>query len=621
MPMARTRSSMLCGVLWISVLAAAPATPDFLLPTNAAPKSYRIDLTIDPSRDAFDGWARIDVEMSTPSATIWLNAKDLTVEEASVEAGGRTLAARTETAAGEFLALDLPAPVGPGPVALSIRYRGLLSDKQLVGPYRKQVEGDWYVFTTFTPIEARRAFPCFDEPRFKTPWQFTIHVPRGLKAFTNARALGEVDETAGLKAIHFARTEPLPAEVVAFAVGPFDVYDGGKVASGVPIRVITPRGLGAEGKEAATATGEVLPRLEAYTGIPYPFGKLDHVALPEGAYGAVENPGLITYRQRSLLLAPAQDTPERRRSLRALQAHEIGHQWFGDMVTQATWQDVWLSEGFATWFSAKVMDEELPPARRLLSSITARERIMAVDDGPRTRPVRLAMKDRAGMKDVYNRIVYQKGAAVLLMLEDWLGEARFRDGLRGYLRAHRFKNASTADLAAALRWATGTDPSPVMHAFLDQTGIPVVRAEVRCAPGKAHVVFEQTNAAHQWTVPVCWKADGAAATCTVLDTPRREIETPPGAACPAWIYPNAGGSGYYRSEWTAAGLNGLAARGLEQLSPAERLTLAYDLRAAQKAGRMDAKAVEPLLAKLAADPDAEVSRAAREGVPAIRRPQ
>ncbi len=617
--MVRNRST-LCLLLWINVVVAAPAPPDFLLPTNAVPKAYRIDLTIDPNRASFDGVARIDVEMSAPAATIWLNAKDLTVDAASVEAGGRTLPARTETAGGEFLALNLDAPVGPGPAVLSIRYRGILSDKQLVGPYRKQLSGDWYVFTTFTPIEARRAFPCFDEPRFKTPWQFTIHVPRQLKAFTNGRSLREAEEPNGTKAVEFARTEPLPAEVVAFAAGPFDVYDGGSVTD-VPIRVITPRGLGAEGKEAANATHEVLPRLEAYTGIPYPYGKLDHVALPEGAYGAVENPGLITYRQRALLLTPADDTPERRRVLRALQAHEIGHQWFGDLVTQATWHDVWLSEGFATWFAAEVMDEELPPARRLLSSITARERIMAVDESPRTRPVRLVMKDRAGMKDVYNRIVYQKGAAVLEMLEGWLGADRFRTGLRGYLHEHRFAIATTADLAGAFRSAAGTDPSAVMHAFLDQTGIPVVRAEMRCEPGKPRVVLEQTNAAHQWTIPVCWEAEGASRTCTVLDTARREIELPAGAHCPSWIYPNAGGSGYYRSEWTTDELSALAARGLDQLSLAERLTLAYDLRAARKAGHMDAQAVDSLLGKLAADPDAEVSRAAREGVPALRRPQ
>ena len=215
--------------------------------------------------------------------------------------------ARSHPGSGERIGIDGGQPL-TGPATIRITYQGRLDDKALGGPYRRKVEGEWYAYTTFTPIEARRAFPCFDEPRFKTPWDISIRVKREHKAFSNGREISETEEPNGWKLVKFATTEPLPAEMVAFAVGPFDVYDGGVAGHGTPVRVITAKGHAAEGHAAAQATAAILPRLEAYTGIPYAFGKLDHLALPAGAFGAVENPGLITYRTRNLLIPPNQET-------------------------------------------------------------------------------------------------------------------------------------------------------------------------------------------------------------------------------------------------------------------------------------------------------------------------
>ena len=322
------------------------------------------------------------------------------------------------------------------------------------------------------------------------------------------------------------------------------------------------------------------------------------------------------YRNRALLAAPPDDTPEKAHAIRSLQAHEVGHQWFGDLVTQATWDDVWLSEGFATWFSAKVMDQEQPPARKHLASVAARERIMAVDASTRTRPVRLPMTSREDTKGVYSQIVYQKGGAILLMLDGWLGEERVQKGLQLYLKDHAYGAAATDDLAAALRRGSGTDPKAVMHSFLDQIGIPTVSARAQCESGKqVKVLLEQTNPSRTWTIPVCWSAEGARPGCTVLDGPQREVTLAASATCPAWIYPNAGGTGYYRSEWSAPQLAALAASGLEKLSAPERLTLAYDIRAQQKAGRLDAAAGQAILEKLASDPVPEVSNAAKGAPP------
>jgi len=561
----------------------------FTLPDDVIPKKHIVELTIDPARDTFTGWIQIEVNLTKPTAVIGLNAKNLTVEASSIVWQGRAIPAQADVG-DETIHLLLPhlSTIGPGAATISIRYKGKLDETAIVGPYRNKVADDWYAFTTFTPIDARRAFPCFDEPRFKTPWELSIRVKRTDKAFSNAAQVSETDEPNGMKLVKFAPTVPLAAEVVAFCVGPFDVYEGAPAGHGTPIRIISAKGQREQSKLAAQASVDVLPRLEAYTGIPYPYGKLDHVAVPEFKFGAVENPGLITYKASALLLSPVDNETEKARRIRSLQAHEVGHQWFGDMVTQATWDDVWLSEGFATWFSAKVMDQEQPPARKLLASVAARERIMATDAGPRTRPVRLEMHSRKDTDGVYSQIVYQKGAAILVMLDGWLGEDRVRAGLHEYLNAHKFGNATTADLESAL-----SGSRPVLDSFLNQTGIPSIRA--KCTD--AHVLIEQTNATRNWTIPVCWRGEGIATICTVLDSDRKEI---PVKSCPAWIYPNAGGSGYYRTEWSSDPMLDVT-----KLTAAERLTLVYDLRASKNI-------TAPLLKTLSTDPEPEIAKAATD---------
>jgi alanyl aminopeptidase len=606
--------SRLCNLLvCFACLCAWGAPPDFLLPDGVVPTKHTIELTVDPARNTFRGWARIAVDFERPQSEVWLNGKDLVLEQASIDFRGKTHKTRARAVAGEFIRLIPDRPIGPGPAVLSIRYRAPLSDQTASGPFRKQVEDRWYAFTVFTPIDARRAFPCFDEPRFKTPWEMSIRVRRVNQAFANAPQLSETAQSGGMKLVRFAVTEPLAAEVVAFAVGPFDIWDGGEAGvKHTPVRVITPRGHREEGREAALATAEILPRLEKYTGLPYPWQKLDHIALPAGAFGATENPGLITYRSRGLLIVPGTQDPERLWSLRSVETHEIGHQWFGNLVTQAAWEDVWLSEGFATWLAAKIMDQDEPDTRRHLNAIEARERIMALDAGPETRPVRLTIKSRAGMKSVYSQIVYQKGAAVLLMLENWLGEDRFQQGLRAYLKAHALANATTDDFTAALAGATNTDLSPVMHSFLDQTGVPTVRGTVECSSGKTPgIVIEQIDSPTQWALPVCWRADGIEPSCTVLESARREVALPPNSACPAWILMNANGAGYYRTAWSPAQVTAIASV-LDRLTAAERLTLVYDLAALPARDF-----AQPIFKKLLLDPEPEIVHAVAQ-VPDLR---
>ena len=599
-------------LLSLASVCALGAPPDFLLPDDVIPVKQRLELTIDPARSSFQGFAQIEIRLQKARSEIWLNGKDLSIRFASIEFSGKTQTARAQSVSGEFIRLAVNQAVGPGHATLSLRYRAPLSAKAVSGPFRKKVEGRWYAFTVFTPIDARRAFPCFDEPRFKTPWELSIRVKRTDKAFANAPEISETNEPRGTKLARFASTQPLPAEVVAFAVGPFEVWDGGRAGQKqIPVRVITPMGHAAEGKEAALATAEILPRLESYTGLPYPWEKLDHIALPEGAFGATENPGLITYRSRGLLIAAGDHRPERRAAVRAVEAHEIAHQWFGNLVTQASWKDVWLSEGFATWLAAKILDQDEAPALAHLSALAARERIMAADSGAGAQAVRTAINSREDLKSVYNRFVYQKGAAVLFMLENWLGEGRFEASLQAYLKSHAMANATTSDLAAALSGATNRDPGRVMHSFLDLLGFPSVSMDVRCQPGAApRIVFQQSGTNTPWAVPVCWRGDGVATSCTVLDSLRGEVDLSPNSACPAWVFPNAGGAGYYRTLWTGRQLAAITGA-LDQLSPAERITLVYDLAALSKAGSLSTGLVEPVLGHLASDPEPKIAHAAR----------
>lgn len=602
------RLALACA-LAAALFGATPPPPGFQLSNDVVPLKYNVQLTIDPSRDTFEGILSIRLDIRKPTSVIWLNAKDI---EPDKDSGldlkeDVVISARTRVVNKELIAIDIPREIS-GVWTLVLKYRAHLDDKGVLGAYRRKVDGNWYVYTTFTPIEARRAIPCFDDPRFKTPWEIRIRVPQDQQAFANAPQIEDMPAPDGTKFVRFAETKPLPSELVAFAVGPFDVYEGRPAGHDTPVRVITPKGHAADGKAAAEAAVAVLPRLEEYTGIPYPFGKLDYVALADGAFGAVENPGLITYLARELLMMPGTDTISRTHSLRLLEAHELGHQWFGDLVTQSSWADVWLSEGFATWISEKVMDQEDRPERAHLSWMPARERIMRVDDSPRTRPVRVQPGDREGSKDIYNRFVYDKGAAVLLMLEGWLGEMKMRDGARAYLRDHQFGNAAMPDLASELKLASGVDPSAVMHSFLDSAGLPRVSVQVECTPSPRLKIRQTGSSPAPPAIPVCYRGAGFTQSCSVLDSASRDVDLPKGSACPTWVEPNAGGTGYYRTSWTA---EQLAALPLTQLSPAERLMLVYDL-AAQPANRAAARAT---LTKLAADSEPEIAKAAQDALP------
>src|SRR5579885_587089 len=586
-------------VLALAAQAALAATsaPTFRLPDVAEPKQESLDITIVPDSAEFHGEARLEIVLKTAVSVLWLNAKDLSIRQVAVQRAGRAKKVAT-VVNGEFLGLQFEAPAAPGALEARIQYSARLDDKTNSGLHRKKSGGDWYAYTTFTPIEARRAFPCFDEPRYKTNWRVTLHVPRADMALANSPAIEEANEPGAMKKVVFAETPPLAPSVVAFAVGPFETIEAGVAgATRTPVRVIAPRGRGREAAAARTATAGILDSLESYVGRPYPWAKLDHLAVPDMAFGAVENPGLIMYRERVLLAAPERDTAERRRIMRATMAHELAHQWFGNLVTPVWWDDVWLSEGIATWLGGNVADLELPEFERGVAAAARRHRMMMMDSTARARPVRLEMNSREDMQGVYSPVVYEKAAAILSMLEEWIGRAPFRAAMRRYVAAHANGNAAVADFAAAIRTTTGQDPSPVLRSFLDRPHAPQLRASVRCGSGAGSLVIEQTGPA--WTVPVCWHDSAGGRSCVVVDR-ERSVQALDG--CPVWLWPNAAGVGYYRSAPDPRTLEAVVEKGYSELSAAERVALAGDLVAATVNGSESAGDILRLLPAIARDP-------------------
>jgi len=572
---------------------------EFRLPKSALPLSYKLDLTIRPEEATFAGRVLIDIELKEQVQLIWLNAKDLTIQEIHVRLGGIPKTASWRTS-GEFLAIEVGEPMGPGAVQLEIRYIAPLdhkTDKTDVGAYHKKSANDWYVYTSFFAIDARRAVPCFDEPEYKTPWTIVLHVKRDDVAVSNAPAISTEEEPEGMKRVEFAPTQPLPSEMIAFAVGPFDVVDAGVAGQKrIPVRIITPRNRASEAGSASRATAELLPLLEQYTGIPYPWDKLDHLAVLE-MHGAEENPGLITYRAEELLAATSADTPLHERAMRRTMTHEMAHQWFGNLVTQSWWDDVWLSEGFATWLQNKISDAQLPAFERGLQITWLRDFLLLTATVDK-RPVRVSVHNRKENDAVYDLIVYWKGACILQMLEDWIGAEGLQRALHRYLSDHAFKAATSQDLVNAIAQETRIDTGPVLFGLLDRTGAPTLHFSVEGSGGAENLIVKQS--AKAWTLPVCIHVQGVKPHCELVSASRTELAL---SGQPRWIWPNAYGSGYYRSALTGALFDRLMKAGYAELDGPERLALTGDLESLTNSGDLPAAITMKFLPQIAKDVD------------------
>ncbi|MCB9786873.1 MAG: ERAP1-like C-terminal domain-containing protein [Deltaproteobacteria bacterium] len=584
---------------------AAPPGPELpdgnaRLDDRVTPLGYTLDLAVDPSGTTFSGEATIEVAVREATRTVRLHAEDMTRLEATVRQGERAMPAAVVTGPHGGLELALAEPLAPGTATLTFSYEAPLPEVP-IGLYRVRADGRPYAYTQFEPLEARKAFPCFDQPSFKAPFATTLRVPTGMVALSNAPETARETLDGGQTAFRFAPTPPLPTYLVAFAVGDFDVVAAPEGAiPKVPLRVITTKGKGAMAAWTLARTPRILGALTDWFGRPYPFAKLDLVAVPNFGAGAMENAGLVTFRERFLLLDGDAATQDERLDSESIIAHELAHMWFGDLVTMPWWDDIWLNEAFATWMATRVVATVSPDAGARLSALRSTGFVMGLDSLANTRAIRQPIRDGGDVYNAFDGITYVKGRAILQMLESWLGEDAFRQGVRSYLDAHARGTATTADLLAALSAASGKPVEQTVSGFLDQPGVPLLDVALKCATGKvapATLELSQTRyealgtavpAGEPWRVPVCVRYElrgKVLRECFRLDGPEATV-TLGAPGCPAWLHPNAQEQGYYRWTMGAEALAGLAGPLRGKLLPEERVALPGHVMALLRAGRL-----------------------------------
>jgi alanyl aminopeptidase len=573
--------------------AAGPQNGLFRLPAGIRPTAQSVSLEVDPAQPRFSGSTDIQLRVDSPLRDFWVSARELHVRGAFLQQGGERWPVTLEPDDARGAArVRSPRSLPAGEAVLHVDFDAEFNPR-LVGLYRVKSTGGWAAYTQFESIDARRAFPCFDEPSFKVPWTVELTVPAGLQAFGNTPVLEETAAAQGARRVRFATTRPLPSYLVAFTVGDFDVISPPPLPPSavrdrpLQVRGIAPKGRGGELSTALAASAGLLPRLEQWFGIPFPYPKLDHVAAPDFPYGGMENAGLIVYTDIALLADPRKASRDERLTVAWVMAHEMAHQWFGDLVTMRFWDDKWLNESFATFMQSEVVVPWDPSLHYELDRLEETLRAMANDELDTARPIRQPIHGESEIAGTDDAVLYPKGSAVLAMFSARLGPERFRGAIRDYLLAHADGNATTEDLLAAL---DRVDPSvgPSFRTFIDQPGLPRVSAALSCTGGEGRLALRQERALPEgsrarrdllWRVPVCVRVEGRdAPLCTDLNGPARTLSLP--GACPRWVHPNAGAAGYYRWLLPPSGLEALLERGWPALSRAERISAANTVVAA-----------------------------------------
>jgi aminopeptidase N len=545
--------------------AATGAVPLGRLPAAARPIAYRIELTVLPESQGFSGHTEIDVTIVKPTRSLYLHGLGLKMQNAVASVRGAPVAARwTEVDPSGVVRLDFASPLPAGRTTLTFDYTApFMTGSE--GLYHAKVGDDWYAWTQMEPIDARRMFPGFDEPGFKTPFTLGITTRKDLKAFANTPEVRTTAAADGLVRHEFAASRPLPTYLVAIAVGDFDVVAGPAPANSVRTSVLPYRVIATKGQKARLATAAVegpktLALHEDYFGIPYPYEKLDQIASPV-MQGAMENAGLVAYNDTILLLSP-DAPPSQRRGFGTVVAHELAHQWFGDLVTPVWWTDIWLNESFAEWAGNRVGEIWDPKLGTGVSQLSEALDAMEIDSLPGGRPIRQPIATNAEIASAFDSITYQKGGQVLTMVERYLGPDKFRAGVRNHLTRFAYGNATAEDFFASMAKGSG-DPGivPVFQSFVNQTGVPVVTIRPqgkgwRLTQARYRPIGVGAAKPQVWTLPFCVSEGGSTEpTCTLMRGPNATMTLKGGGLA----VPNAGGAGYYRYSLTDTGWRPLIA--------------------------------------------------------------
>ena len=583
------------------------------LPPDVRPTDYELHLHPDLEAGTFQGEVAIAVEIGRPRAAVTLHAVDLAVRDATVRIGETDIPARVRVdRAEETVTLHPRRRLPAGPAVLRLRFAGRLGT-HLRGLYGARSGDHRYAFTQCETADCRRIMPCFDEPSFKARFRVAVTARDGDTVLSNAPIENEERLGAGLRRVRFAPTPPLSTYLLALAIGPLEATTPRRCGT-TPVRVWHVPGKGhlaAFGLEAAV---ESLRRLEAYFDLPYPYAKLDLVAVPDFEAGAMENAGAVFFRETLLLLDPATASlPERKRAAEVI-AHELAHMWYGDLVTMAWWDDLWLNEAFATWMAYRVVDDWKPEWRMWHGFEHDRASALALDALTSTHPIYAPVRSVAEATENFDLITYEKGAAVVRMLEHWLGPETFRDGVRRYIRRHREGNAVAADLWRALSEASGRDVARVAQAWIVQPGFPLVSTRLGGARTPALAVRQErffadprvaaTRRRTRWPVPLVVKLPGGAVHRALVEGAQATVRLP--GARPSWYCANAEAGGFFRVRYDAQNQVALREHAQQALTAVERLALVGDQWALVRADRERIERFLELVAVLGDERDHDV---------------
>ena len=585
----------LCGLLVLGMSLAAGAQR---LPDTVTPHHYILKFTPDLKTAKFAGEETIHGDVNRPTREIVLNALEIEFQKVTVQAlpGGPVQTAKvTLQPEQETATFTVEQELPKGLVEIKVEYTGTLND-QLRGLYLSKSDTRRYAMTQMEPTDARRAFPCWDEPAYKAPFNISVVADQGDTAISNGKI--EKDEPGpgpGKHTITFAMTPKMSTYLVALGVGDFKCVEGS--ADGIPVRICTTPDKVELGKVALESAEHILHFYNQYYSIKYPYGKLDVVASPDFSAGAMENTADIVYREALLLVDERTASPDFRKLVADVLAHEMAHQWFGDLVTMKWWDDIWLNEGFATWMSPKPVRAWHPEWNNRMDEVRSDNEAKAVDSLAATRAIRTPANTPAEISGLFDAIAYSKTAAVLRMVESYVGPETYRQGVNQYLQDHAYGNATAEDFWNTIARVSGKPVDKIMKSFVDQPGVPLLSVSAKCAGGFTTVELKQQRffydrkgmeAANNelWQIPVCLKtlgASGQVETQCELLTRKEQSFTLKG--CAPWVAGNAEALGYYRTAYAPQDYAKLTAAVETNLSAEEQVALVADQWALVREGR------------------------------------
>ena len=582
-----------------------PASDAVVLPETARPSKYRIKLQPDLKNFTFDGEQSVDLLILEATSTIVLNSIDLEISNTTLHANGTTLTSKSVTIDkdAETATLDFGETIQPGDARLEMVFTGGLNDK-LMGFYRSEYtsqdgETRYLATTQFEPTDARRAFPCWDEPAKKATFEVTLVFSDEYQAVSNTPVVEEAVPGPGLKSVRFAETPIMSTYLLVFIVGNLTSIEE-RAAGGTTVGVWTTPGKEDQASFALDTSVKLLSYFNEYFGIPYPLPKLDHIAIPDFAAGAMENWGAVTYRETALLVDPDNSSAGTRQRVAEVIAHEMAHMWFGDLVTMEWWDDLWLNESFASWMGNKAVDWLFPEWEMWTQFVNMdTNRALSLDGLKNSHPIEQAVKNPAEVSQLFDAISYSKGASVIRMLENFLGEESFRKGLNRYLSSHMYDNARTEDLWSALETESGRPVTAIMDSWVKQMGYPVLQVESDRTGGQTTLSVTQERFVYDrflgdgepdsdsdnevWRVPVSASQGSEESAVTVMDGRQTQIDVP--GSGDGWVKLNPLQTGFFRVNYSTEDWQRLvpAIESLE-LHATDRLGVQNDAYALSRAG-------------------------------------